>query len=326
MPRKIAAIPAACGLLIQRRAALHEIRDIGDVDAQFPITAFELLEADRIVKVFGIIRIDRADHFIAQVQSCRPMLRAVEAIDRLPRLIFHRIGKIRRQIELHDHRAQIDVFFACFSEDFRDHAGCRLTILAGISRQLDDDFSAGLHVARRRVRRENRLGKRLAIRQHQPLAMLLHECAYKFFLGPLENLDDSSFVQRLALAAAPRVGDLGRDDISIDRPAVLPRRYIQILVAPRVPRLDEAKSLAVMPIHANDRPRGLLLRRQNHRSLAAQNHPPLPHQIAQRRAKRMVFLFSNFQLARQFARPQWPAARRLEVIHNLRFNLFFCHK
>src|SRR5438128_1447177 len=53
-----AVAPLLC-FQIERRAFFHEIGDIGDVYTQFPIPAFDLLEADGIVVIFGIIWVDR---------------------------------------------------------------------------------------------------------------------------------------------------------------------------------------------------------------------------------------------------------------------------
>jgi hypothetical protein len=60
-------------------------------------------------------------------------------------------------------------------------------------------------------------------------------------LSALEDLHHASFVEGLSFFAAARVGDLGGDDVAVDRPTVFADGDIKVFVALGVARLDEAE-------------------------------------------------------------------------------------
>ena len=88
-PGKVGAVAALGGFQVQRRAGFDEVRHVRDVHAEFPVAVVELLQADRVVVVLGVRRIDRDDRLVGQIETSMRFVFRIERIDRVARLLLH---------------------------------------------------------------------------------------------------------------------------------------------------------------------------------------------------------------------------------------------
>ena len=106
------------------------MRHIGDVNPQPPLIAL-LLNADRVIKVLRIIRIDGDDIVRAAIDTAFALLSAWLVVrprfgNRL-RLMQHVLRKMQRQVVMPQHGEHIDAFLIRRAEHFDDLAlGCGL--------------------------------------------------------------------------------------------------------------------------------------------------------------------------------------------------------
>jgi hypothetical protein len=116
------------------------------VHAQFPVAGVELAKADGVVVVLRVVRVDRADDLVGEIDASAALFLGIERVDRVARLVLDIFGERPRQGELDDDALEVDVLLAGGAEDFGDDA-LRAFALFGIRGELDDDLRAGLDVA-----------------------------------------------------------------------------------------------------------------------------------------------------------------------------------
>ena len=93
-------------------------------------------------------------------------------------------------------------------------------------------------------------------------------------------------------------------------------------MAGRIGRHDKAEAPLVMAVGSDELIAPDLLRRQDHRAAAAEDDPPLVHQIAQGLAKDgVILLLAEVQLLGQPARLLRAIVLALEMSEDFRFQL-----
>ena len=75
------------GLLVDDRAFLHIMRDIGNMHAHFPQTTIQLTDTKGIVKVLGILRVDGTSKHVTEILTAVDLLLRNGGINLLGRLL-----------------------------------------------------------------------------------------------------------------------------------------------------------------------------------------------------------------------------------------------
>ena len=174
-------------LRIQRRARLDVMRHVRDVHPQPPLVRRHPLQADRIVKVLRVIRIN-GDHVMrTAIQPVRQVLGMDRRADGL-RLVQHRLGKVQRQIILAQHRQHVHPLRIRRAQDFHDFAlgmGVARFPFPQFDHHLVPDARGPAHVPGRRhiqvmrhpgiVGDDVKRGAALLQRAHDPRAFALED-------------------------------------------------------------------------------------------------------------------------------------------------------
>ena len=188
------------GLLVQRRALLDEVRHIGDVHAEQPVTPVDPLQRDRVVEVAGVDRIDRHDHAVGEIPSAGRHL-LPESL-RLPAGLGQRpLGKRAGQGKLMDHRERVDASLAGGAEHLDDHA----LAVAEVRRKphhLHDHFVVLADALRTGIADRHRPRKIRAIDPHPAAAGRLEIAAHKARGTARDDLHDLARRSRAADIAA----------------------------------------------------------------------------------------------------------------------------
>ena len=320
---EVAAVAAGHRLQVQRAAGGHEVAHVGDVDAQLPLVVGQLAEADRVVVVLGVVGVDRADDLVGQVDADGLLLVSVERIQGVAGLVLHLLREVAGQVELDDDRLEVDVLLAGGTQHVGDDAG-RLAlvgavgVVSGVAGELDDDLGPRPDVPAGGVGGEDRLGQRVAVRQDDPLPGHGGQGADEALLAAGDHLGDLAAEHGLAVALAA-VGDGAADDVAGHRPAVLALGDVQVLVAGRVGRHQEAEAPLVVPVGAEDLAVGRLRGGQHDRPLGAEHDPPGAHQLFQGVAEGVEVLVGvgDLKVVGQPARPLGAVVGGLQVVNDL---------
>ena len=163
--RQIDARAALHRFAIERGARPHEVRDVGYVNAQSPMTPFQLDEADGIVKVTRVDRVDRDDHFARQILA-RGRNALVETAGFQPGFVQRVGGKLLGQVEFADDRDRVDAGRAARAEHF-GHYALAVLIVRGKADHLDDNLVVGPCILRARIADHDGPRKRPAVDLHQ---------------------------------------------------------------------------------------------------------------------------------------------------------------
>ena len=119
--RKINAIAPTQRFAIQRRARLNVMRDIRDMNPDAPSAALRIRHMNGVIKVPGIVRIDREYRRRSQIlTSAQFILRNIERY--LVRLFQNRIRKSDWKIMLPNDRQDIDPWLLRRTKDLDDGA------------------------------------------------------------------------------------------------------------------------------------------------------------------------------------------------------------
>jgi hypothetical protein len=112
--------------------------DIGDVDAETPVTVAVFAETDSVVEVFGVRGVDGNDDVAGQVGTVDGAVGVVR-FGGFSSLFAAAFGKFGRQVVLGDNGIEFGIVAARLADDLDDGAGGRL-IAAGVADDFDDDF------------------------------------------------------------------------------------------------------------------------------------------------------------------------------------------
>ena len=149
---EVSRVAAFARLVIERRAGLHVMRHVRDVDPQLPLLRRDALQANRVVEILRVIGINRDDLMRAAIRAARHLIEAHFAADGA-RFGQHVLGKVQRQVVLAQHRKHVHAFLVRRAEHFDDFAfGIRVARFPFA--QLDHHFVAHVRgpadIARRR--------------------------------------------------------------------------------------------------------------------------------------------------------------------------------
>lgn len=140
---QIDAVATAAGFSVEGTSGLDVVGDIGDVDADFPFTATEGPYVDGVIEVFGGVRVDGEDKFVAEVETSgvgggvMGMTLGVEG--EVGNFSQGFGGEAGRKLVLADDGEDIDVGIAGPSEALDDSAlGIEVGCVPAV--EADDDF------------------------------------------------------------------------------------------------------------------------------------------------------------------------------------------
>ena len=295
--RQVGAVAPAISLFVQLAAGLDISRHVGDVHAQLvgrttrESRLFQLggghldpLQADRVVVVLGIGRVDRADRLAGQVFAVFGDLLG-QLGGGLAGLFHHLLGEVLVQAKGPHGRQRLDVRQARLAQHLGDHAlGVRPAIV-GENRQVQHHLVAHLGVLAFDVADQHRGAEHPTVDHHAKLLALLNQRARVRLLGPLQHLGDVANERALAAAVvAPALltDHLGLHPVAAHRLAQLAGGNKQIPVFGGVFGGQKAKTLFVAPQGADHRVPG---RGQRDRVLSAGHHAAVAHQTVNRLGK-----------------------------------------
>ncbi len=174
------------------------MRNVGDVNAQPPMPLVGPHQADRVVEIARVDRIDRNHHFAGQIGPLGRN-RLVELFGFDPRF-FQRVGRKRLgQIEFANDRQRVDARRAARAEDFGDHAFAVL-IVGRKADHFQHDFVVGPGRLRAGIAHQDRPREWFAVDLHIGHAGRFEVGADKLPRAALDDLDD------LAFGIRPRAG------------------------------------------------------------------------------------------------------------------------
>ena len=229
-------------LAVQGRVGLHEMRHVGDVDAQEPMALFQSRERNRVVEVPRVGRVDRHDGLGRQIDSILGY-RSVERIGRLARFLEHVLGKLLGQIELANHRKGIDARLSARAEHFGQYAFAFVD-RRGESDHLENDLVVDPGVLRAGVADLDRLGEQGAVDLDEAGPVRLEIGADELMRLPLDDLDDLAARARVA---RPRFAQLHQHHVAGGRVAAPFGRYVDVFrllgLFRRPGRANEAEAL-----------------------------------------------------------------------------------
>ena len=243
LARQVDAVASKAGLLIQRRAGRDKVADVGDVHAEHPVAVGVAVQADRVVEVLGIRRIDRDDHLVADVLSLGAWFGA-EGRGGAARLFQALLIECSRQMELPQNRLDFRLVPPGAAEHLDDHTP-RQVLLIRIRQDLDDNLVFLLGVLGRDVFDDNRLDKPAPIRLNDQRLRMPGQGPDELIVGSFEHLDDLTRIPGLASphAFARR---LGKDGVAGHGVACAVGGDEQIAVRIRFERHDEAETFGVL--------------------------------------------------------------------------------
>ena len=118
---QIGRVAASTRLLVQRGACFHIVRDVGDVDPEFPVLSGNTFKTDGVVEVLGIIRIDGHDRMAAAIFPSDEFLGMNLASDRAG-FVEDSLGEMEREIVLAEHGEHVHALLIGSSENLHDLA------------------------------------------------------------------------------------------------------------------------------------------------------------------------------------------------------------
>ena len=175
------------GLAVQRRPRADEVRHVGDMHPQTPISAVELLQRDRVVEIPRVHRIDRDNRLGGEIRAVAD--RFVERFG-LPAGFGQGVfRKLVGQVHLADDRERVDARLSARAEHFGNHA------LAVVKRRreadhLDHDFIVGPAFLCAGIADVDRLGEQRAVDLHVGRAARLEIGADELVRLAFDDFDD----------------------------------------------------------------------------------------------------------------------------------------
>ena len=176
-------------LAVQLAAVRGKMADVGNVDAQRPVTAV-LVARQRhgIVEVAGVHGVDGDNEFAGEVLSAGKIVLA-KAGRRLACLLLDLVGKLVGQAEGADDRQRIDAGLAVRPEYFGDDALAAF-FLRREAQHVQNDLVAGPGSPGSGVADADAVAEDRAIDADEGLTIALVIGADELARGPLQHLDD----------------------------------------------------------------------------------------------------------------------------------------
>ena len=298
-PGEVGARGAAAGHSVEGAALTDEVRHVGDVHAERDRPVAVRGQADRIVEVAGVGRVDRDHDLIGHILAPGAFGRVgrVEGLDGRPGVVHRGLGELILDPVRPDDRLRLDRGGAGLPERLDDHPRRQFAPM-GILSDLDDDLRARLRTGGADVADDDRRVRLLAFRLDEPGPPRLGERADEAVLAPPEDLDDLPGIERLPVAATPLAG-AGDHEVAAHRPARVLRRDEQVAVGVGRRGRDEAEPARVRPELAHDA-RGHLGQRQG--VAFAEDDVPGVAEALDRLAERAVLRVGDAHLSRELAR------------------------
>ena len=150
---EVGRVAAFARLVVQRRAGLHVMRHVRDVNPQLPLLRRNALQTNGVVEILRVVGINRDDLMTRGNPRGPPGRAATNRRADGVRLVQHGLGKMQRQIVLAQHRKHVHAFLVRRAEDFDDFAfGIRVARFpfAQLDHDLVADVRGPAHVARLR--------------------------------------------------------------------------------------------------------------------------------------------------------------------------------
>ncbi len=214
--RQIDAVAAeACGP-VQGRARRDEVTHVRDVHAEDPALLPVAREADGVVEILGVRRVDRDDQFFRDILAAACVLR----IERRPRVgRLHEAGHVESIVQTMtlDDRGNLGIEPPRPAQDLRNHAPGRLG-MRGVGANLDGDLVPVADAPGIDTFQLDGPQEIAAVRLDQPAGLLLAQRPDDRRMGPPEHLDNPAGDPVLL---PPRVAahDLRHDPVARHRAA-----------------------------------------------------------------------------------------------------------
>ncbi|MCY1290883.1 hypothetical protein D9M70_400460 [compost metagenome] len=223
--------------LVQRRADLHIVRDVGDGDIQLPAATLAFLGEYRVVEVAGVLAIDGDERQGAQVDALLLVLLRHFRLEP-GRLLLHalrpdvrNVVAAQRDFDLHARRHVV--------AEHLDHLALGLAVHArpDVDAHLDELVVLGLAALARRD--QHFLLDLRIVGDHRADAALLEVAADDDLMGALDHFHQRAF----AAAAAVEAGYPCQRAVAVEHQAHLRRAEEQVIAA--VVRDEEAEAVAM---------------------------------------------------------------------------------
>ena len=149
---QVGRVPALAGLVIERRARLHVVGDVGDVHAQPPALLVQGLQREGVVEVLRVGRVDGDHRCLATVLPAPDVARRDIGAE-APHLLQDLARELQRQVVLTQHAEHVHAFGGRRTEHLRDPslgAGVRGLPLAELDHDLVAVARRPAHIARGR--------------------------------------------------------------------------------------------------------------------------------------------------------------------------------
>ncbi len=246
---------------VQGAAGGDEVCDVGDVHAEHPgravffVSRVELDDADGIIEVLGVGRVDGDDEVFGEVFAVGGDGFA-DAFGGVACLVGDVLGEGHGQAEgVHD-RVGLDIGLAGFAQDLRDDALGEFVVgRLAVGQQLDDDLGVLGGVGAADVSDEDRIAECSTVGDDDPELAFARECAGVASLSALDDFDDDACEGRAVPAggAAFLVGeDLGSDAVAGHGVGGVAGRDEQVAVLDELVGHEEAEAVGVLPEQADD--------------------------------------------------------------------------
>ena len=160
------------------------------MDAQFPMSVFDLFKRNRIIKIASRFGVDCYDGRVGKIGAA-VFNRFIKSVSLLTRIVEHRFGKVLRQTKFPNHHQRIDAGLPTITQNFNDY-----TFADGIGGRkvdhFDDDLVTDLAIFRRRVAHHNAGLKRAAVDDYVPIIATDVVTANELMCFALDDFDDTS--------------------------------------------------------------------------------------------------------------------------------------
>ena len=118
---QVSRIAAPLRFLVQGGAGFHIVRHIGDMNPEPPLVGVGAFQANRIIKILGVVRVD-GDDLLRPAIGAPVDFRGRDLVAKAAGFLQRRLGKLQGQVVVAEHRQHIDPFGIGRTEHLDDFA------------------------------------------------------------------------------------------------------------------------------------------------------------------------------------------------------------
>ena len=154
------------GFVVQVTAIRNKMRNVSDMNAEFPVSVFKFFQRDRVVEVTSGFRIDGDHGRVGKVRTIADVV-FVKVRRLLARVLQNVFGKLLRQTILIDNALRIDPRFASVAKNLDDDGFPRF-MFGWEVHHFDNHFVTDATVLRAGISDEHTGIKSIAVDNHNP--------------------------------------------------------------------------------------------------------------------------------------------------------------